>query len=146
MENDHILNRADRNVDLKENHDRYHLKVDDERKYRIDILQKLVEYYVHNHSSLVQQECGQEKVIQDLFEKLYEKTAKDSDGESVIPDPYATWLDTNDSIVGTFDEPCHQRARVVADFIAAMTEPQAIDMHRRLIGDTPGSLQNFIIR
>ena len=30
--------------------------------------------------------------------------------------------------------------------IAMMTEPQAVTLHKRLTGDTPGSLQDEIVR
>jgi len=63
----------------------------------------------------------------------------------VIPSPFRDWLEEENSDID-WPSPIHRCARIVADMIAMMTEPQAVTLHKRLTGDTPGSLQDEIVR
>lgn len=109
-------------------------------KREIGILKQLTFYYVISNPTLSAQQRGEQKVISDLFEDLYKEATSGEVAESAIPTPYRERLldldDTEDA----------KRARIVADLIADLTEPQAIRFHKRLRGESPGSLQDKIIR
>lgn len=106
----------------------------------IRTLQKLTEYYVITDTALAGQQRGQQKILRELFDALYDE-AKNSDRESsAIPEPYVDWFE-NDDIGGA-----EHTARTVADVIASMTERQVLKLHGRLTGDSPGSLEDYIVR
>ena len=123
----------------------YCLYLDRQFREQVWILKKLTFYYVISDSSLVGQQRGQRRIIEELFELLYEESGRDDVDSSAIPSPYDDWLEDENSDVD-WPSPIHQRARIVADMIAMMTEPQAVTLHKRLTGDTPGSLQDEIVR
>lgn len=120
------------------------LHVDRTFEEQVFLLKELTYYYVISDSSLIGQQQGQRRVVEELFDVLFEEAGRDDLESSAIPDPYREWLRED----GTVDwpSPIHKRARIVADMIAAMTEPQAVTLHKRLTGDTPGSLQDEILR
>lgn len=119
------------------------LYVDRSYREQVWLLKELTFYYVINNATLVGQQRGQRRVIEELFDALYEETWQENLNASAIPAPYRDWLRDGDV---DWPTPIHRRARIVADMIATMTEPQAVTLHKRLTGDTPGSLQDAIIR
>lgn len=123
----------------------YHLIVSEELENHIDILQDLTRHYVIQDSTLMGQQRGQRQVIRELFEALYDEAGVDDLGKSAIPTPYSDLLE-NSPEKGGFRNEKEQRARVVADMISSMTEVQVVEYHKRLTGDSPGSLQNEILR
>lgn len=132
-------------LDAEPSDDAYSLSVDLRFREQVWILKELTYYYVISDSSLIGQQRGQRRVIEELYELLFEETGRDDLESSAIPEPYRDWLTDDDPVVD-WPSPIHRRARIVADMIAAMTEPQAITLHKRLTGDTPGSLQDEIVR
>ncbi|APE95419.1 deoxyguanosinetriphosphate triphosphohydrolase family protein [Halodesulfurarchaeum formicicum] len=124
----------------------YHLQISQEAEEQIWLLRQLTDYYVIKDSSLMAQQRGQKKIIKNLFEELLSETAMDDLDQSAIPEPYRSWLGEDSQRAGEFSKEKNQRARVVADMITTMTEPQAIELHDRLLGYNPGALQNHIIR
>lgn len=135
-----------RYVVVEEKEDNVEIVISDVLMQHIDILQQITKYYVIRQPSLMGQQRGQRQLIKELFEALYEEASKSDLSWSAIPKPYRNWLSDDELNIGTFQSPEAERARVVADFIATMTEPQAIELHKRLTGDTPGSLQDEIVR
>lgn len=120
------------------------LHVDRTLKEQVFILNELTYYYVISDSSLIGQQQGQRRVVEELFDVLFEESGRDDLTSSAIPAPYCEWLREDRNV--DWPSPIHKRARIVADMIAAMTEPQAVTLHKRLTGDTPGSLQDEILR
>lgn len=116
------------------------LEIDPKFRREIGILKQLTFYHVISNPTLAAQQHGQEKIIDELFEMLYDESEPEAILSSAIPAPYRDQLgELNDA-----DDP--ERARIIADMIAAMTEPQAVTLHKRLVGHSPGSLQDEIIR
>jgi len=116
------------------------LEIDPKFRREIGILKQLTFYHVISDPTLAAQQHGQEKIIDELFEMLYDESEPGAILSSAIPAPYRDQLgELNDE-----DDP--ERARIIADMIAAMTEPQAVTLHKRLAGHSPGSLQDEIIR
>lgn len=115
-------------------------RVDRKFKLEIEALKRLTEFYVISRPSLVAQQRGQTRVITELFEQLLKEADPEAVQSSAIPTAYREQLEEIE------DNTDPRRARVVADMIASMTEPQAVTLHKRLVGRSPGSLQDQIIR
>lgn len=128
------------------------LDISDEFKQHISILKKLTVYYVITDQTLAAQQEGHLKIIQELFEKIYNAIGEGNIASSVIIEPYQSYVDALLPDVDSEDEISdielngESAARIAADMIAAMTEPQAVRFHQRLQGERPGSLQNEIVR
>ncbi|MDB2225938.1 dNTP triphosphohydrolase [Halorubrum ezzemoulense] len=110
----------------------------DEYKIHIELLKALTEFYVISNPTLMQQQHGQKRVLSELFESLYGEADPKKVTKSAIPMPYRDRLkNLNESGIS--------RTRLVADLISSLTEKQTLRLHKRLCGDSPGSLQNSII-
>lgn len=105
----------------------------------IQVLKELTKYYVIANPTLMQQQRGQRRIIRELFEDLNEEAAKDRFPKSAIPSPFRERLKN-------VEEAAAPRERIIVDMISAMTERQAIALHKRLCGTTPGALHNEILR
>lgn len=118
---------------------------DPESRLTVDLLKQLTWYYVINRPSLAAVQTGQREVVRSLFRRL--KAAADA-AEKSLQDTmrlparlrYQITLAQKDpedlqSVNGNLST---LRARVVADFIASLTEAQAYALHGLLSGD-PGS-------
>ena len=123
----------------------YRLIVSDVLQDHVDILQSLTRHYVIQNTALMGQQRGQRQVVRELFEALFDETGVKNPRDSAIPKPYSDLLQ-QDPEDGGFENGFEQRARIVADMIAGMTEIQAVELHKRLTGDAPGSLHNEILR
>jgi dGTPase len=122
---------------------------DPDSKLTVDLLKQLTWYYVINRPSLAAVQTGQREVIRSLFTRL--KAAADVAERSLqetmrLPARlrYQITLAQKDredlqSVNGNLSV---LRARVVADFIANLTETQAYALHGLLSGD-PGSAANL---
>lgn len=104
----------------------------------ISILKHLTRYYVITNPGLMQQQQGECRVIEELFQDFYEQSDPAIQPKSIIPSPFRERL-------ANYDDRDVPRARFVADLIASLTERQAVMLHQRLRGDTPQSLVNNIL-
>lgn len=136
----------ERYATLHETSDGCELRISDRLDEQLSILQQITKYYVIQQPSLMAQQRGQQQVIRELFNALYEEAGKGDLSWSAIPEPYRDWLETESVYLEGLSTAEERKARAVADFIASMTEPQVIALHKRLTGDNPGSLQNEIVR
>lgn len=91
-------------------------------------------------TALAGQQRGQQNILRELFDAIYEEAEKGNLKSSAIPEPYVDWFE-DDDIGGA-----ERTARTVADVIASMTERQVLKLHGRLTGDSPGSLEDYIVR
>lgn len=121
-----------------------HLQVDDFLKNEVSLLKYMTRYYVIRDNSLAAQQRGQRKVIADLFNIIFNTTipdkANDSENIRILPNQFQERARE----LKKHGEP-KSRSRFVADVITSMTEKQATQMHKRLTGDTPGSLHDQIL-
>jgi dGTPase len=118
-----------------------YFSVDDQLRKEVGVLKFMLIKYVLDNPSLQAQRRGERKVIEDLFEILYDAISPQlNENVDIIHHPFrreAKALKQNGNST--------QRARLVTDIITSMTEQQAIRLHKRLTGDTPGSLQEYIV-
>jgi dGTPase len=112
------------------------VRIEPRLRAEVDLLKALMQYYVFHNPALVTQQFGQRRVISDLFQIYFEAVQVSSKNGSIVPYPFRDYLD---AIKGV-DE--LNRARLVADLIASMTEQQALLLHQRLTGIAPGSIRD----
>lgn len=140
------LGVSDGGVSLQNHNDtKQFLQVDSYLKNEVSLLKHMTRYYVIRDSSLAAQQRGQRKIISELFDVFYGATLPESsdDAESIhiIPNRFQ-------GMAKNVRESCdrEKRIRFVTDVITSLTEKQATQLHKRLIGDTPGSLQDRILQ
>ena len=103
----------------------------------VDILKQLTWEYVITAPSLSTQQYGQRKLIQDLFDTLMNAISESN--FDVFPPRYREFLEDtqSDSVLGNSNR---EYTPTVADYIAGMTEREAIELHQRLTGRALGSI------
>ncbi len=108
-----------------------------ELQMEVDILKQLTWEYVITAPSLSTQQYGQRRLIRDLFSILSEAVSESN--FDVFPPRYREFLDgtQRESENG---ETSLGSERIVADYIAGMTEREAIELHQRLTGRALGSV------
>lgn len=116
----------------------YDLDISPAADQQIEILKHLTRFYVITNADLMQQQQGQARVIEELFNDFYEQAKPDIQPRSIIPSPFRERL-------SNYEDRDVSRARFVADIISSLTEKQAVALHRRLRGDTPRSLVSDIL-
>lgn len=112
------------------------LHVPPERRKEIAMLKQLTWRYVILNPSLTTKQVGQRKIIRDLFETFYQAAVEDE--LDIFPSAY------RELIEAVADG--GKRARLVTDMIAGMTEQQAINIHRKLMGINLGSVLDPVNR
>ena len=106
------------------------LRVDPETALELNILHELTWYYVIRNPSLATQQHGQREVIRTLLE-IFHGAANTPDEMAVFPQPFQELLK---DARGPED-----MTRIVCDYIAGLTERQALNLHLKLTGVRPGS-------
>lgn len=112
------------------------LYIPPELKKEIAMLKQLTWRYVILNPSLTTKQVGQRKIIHDLFETFH--TAAVEAELDIFPAAYRELVKAAGS--------SRERARLVTDMIAGMTEQQAINIHRKLTGINLGSVLDPITR
>lgn len=108
----------------------YHVQIESTKEMEVSLLKGLTWYYVINSPSLVSQRYGQSNLIKSLFTIL-------AQAASILGDRYIFPPYYQEQLALGNDEAA--RLRTVADYIASMSEAQAIEVHQRLTGQSLGS-------
>lgn len=104
------------------------LEIQNDELCEVEALKLLVRVYVIRRPGLAVVQHGQERMIRELFNRYFEASSGDESGDRRIFPPGAKErLEKSD---GSDEE----RARVVIDLIAGMTESGAMKIHQRLEG------------
>jgi dGTPase len=119
---------------------RMRLYRDPTREVEVAVLKRLTWNYVIHNPSLATQQMGHRQIIGDLFELFVNQAANDREQWVLFPWGYRERLEASKS--GDVES---VRKRIAVDYIASMTEQQAIDMHRRITGANPGSALDPIV-
>ncbi len=106
------------------------LKIDEIKRTEVELLKGLTWYYVINSQSLVSQRFGQRALIRSLFD-IFNDAAKTPADVHIFPPLH------QEQLKQASDEA--SQMRIVADYIASMSERQAIELHQRLTGQALGS-------
>jgi dGTPase len=115
------------------------IKINSRFRLEVDFLKELMRHYVFCNPALVAQQYGQRKIIRELFCILFKASEPDSSDRNIIPHPYNELLEESNHSE-------RERARLVTDLIASMTEQQAILFYQRLTGISSGSVRDLIIQ
>lgn len=107
------------------------LHLDNVVRVDVDILKRLLWYYVMDNRALLTLRFGYSALIGELFERLSEAAHGKKRNPKMFPEFYEASLIT--------DEDESNAYRVVADFIASMTEFQVEELYHRMTGMAFGS-------
>lgn len=123
------------------------LDISENLKNEVRLLKYLTEYYVFNDPALVAQQHGHRKVVEELVEILYQATEENSEYMKLVPSPHDERVNAIHNGEYSFEEMSDNtlRARVVSDIIASMSEEQALDLHSRVAGQSPGLITDKIV-
>ena len=113
------------------------VEINPEYEKEVVILKELTWTYVIEAPNLALQRHGQREVISRLFQVYMEATSS-AEERSIFPQYYRDELEAADSV--------KDRKRVVADLIAGMTEPQAVEAYRQSLGAWPSSSLEEVFR
>ncbi len=119
--------------------------------HKVNILKRMTWYYVIHDPRLATLQEGQARVIRELFEYCVDwiKREDENDRAERLPNRLRTiWqlLREDPSTQTTLGDDEKIRARAVADYIACLTEIQAVTLHARVTGAAPdGALGEWLI-
>lgn len=125
------------------------VSVHEEQRLEVKLLKELTWHYVIRNPALAAQQYGQRQVVRDLFGIFLEgSTALPTDWQrNVLPRGFSDVLANLEEQSGESRPLSNDvRVRVAADAVAALTDQQALDMHRRLTGHDPRSVFDPIVR
>lgn len=105
--------------------------IDPDIRLQVDLLKEVTLYYVIDHSRIAGVREGQCEMLRKLF-GIYVEVVDGKRSHALLP---VSIEDRNDSGDGT--------PRLVADFLAGLTERQVIQAYHRLTGITPGPVSYF---
>jgi dGTPase len=118
-----------------------YLQIDEELMNEVSLLKHMTVYYVIEDTALRAQQRGQREVIRNLFKILFDAVdPTNEEDKDIVPNPFRE--DVNQLTPSVSDK---RICRIVTDIITNMTEKQAIQLHKRLTGRSPGSLQERIL-
>lgn len=110
----------------------------------VAMCKELTWHYVINSSALATQRHGQMRVVEDLI-RIYWEAANSRD-RRLLPTAYREHLERAEQGSKNDEEKRMAGVRVVTDMIAGMTDQQALHIHQRLTGSSPGSLLDLFLR
>jgi len=113
------------------------IELNPEYEKEVTILKELTWTYVIEAPNQGLQREGQRSVIKRLFE-VYSDAARSEKTWAIFPPYYREELKDADTPL--------QRTRTVVDLIAGMTEPQAVEAYRQVIGAWPSSSLEDVVR
>ena len=111
------------------------VEIDETLRREMKMLQEFTWHYVIDNPALASQQHGYKLVIQGLFKFLLD--AIDEDRWTLFPPGVSELIKTADR--------SDANVRIVADFIASMSEPQAVELFQRLSGISMGSFLKNIL-
>jgi dGTPase len=107
----------------------WELVIDPVIRIEVELLKSLLWFYMSDNRQLLSLRFGYAMLIESLFEHL--DTAIQRQAFNIFPEYFREELESCADDGGVY--------RVIADFIASLTEAQAVDLHHRLSGIVPGS-------
>jgi dGTPase len=102
--------------------------IPDSDRIETTLLKQLTWHYVIENPSLAIQQFGFKKVIKDLFQVYNDKK-----NDRLVPP--LLWFTRDDNA---------SQARIAADIVSSMTDSQALNLHKRLFGISPGSVSEWL--
>lgn len=128
-----LIGRYVRSVTLADNEEGRAVMIGKESAVEVRLLKQIARHYVIGLPALHAQQYGQRKVVRDLFEIFL---TEGKSGKSKLFPARLRYI---------WDEE-NEPPRLAADCIAALTENEAYQLHRRLTGIESGSILDPIVR
>lgn len=125
-----------------------YVRIKKTQRHEVMILKQMTWQYVINNPALASVQQGQVRIVRDLFRDLV-KWLEDEGNPRRLPTRLRRiWHDfeENAEMREAYPKDGMMRARVVADYIAFLTEDQAIDLHGRLRGTVERSVLEGWVR
>jgi len=118
-----------------------YLRVENDLRDEVSLLKQMTVYYVIGDPALRTQQRGQREIISTLFDVLHDAIAPYEDEDpDIIPNPAREEVN---ELSHDADE--KDVCRIACDIITSMSEKQAVQMQKRLTGDSPGSIRERIV-
>ena len=102
----------------------------------VAVLKQITRDYVIGNPSLMAQQHGQKRILEDLFNEIFEAIDESNAVPKFLPIRLRYLREIADN----------QNARFVADCVATLSEREAIGLHGRLFGTATGSVLDPIVR
>lgn len=120
------------------------LRVSGKIKNEIEMLKQLPWHYVIHHPGLATLQEGHTRVIEELFDLLLLWVTKAERRDELFRLPIRLQDLYNVTLVeegrDEYQDDLARRGRAVADYVASLTEDQALDLHARLMGASGASV------
>lgn len=125
------------------------LSISDDLWHEVNMLKQLTWHYVINSPDLATIQEGQKRTIRGLFDYLVEWALKESNRDR-LPTRFRETLrslrDDDEAKAVLADSPAKLAARAAADYIASLTESQALELYGRLFGTSRSSILHGWVR
>lgn len=121
-------------IPLSDSIRKWDMVIDETRRSEVRVLKSLLNFYVLDAPSLKSVRHGYVNLIKQLFDILFDVVDNGTSQHGVLPTYVRDWIDEGIS-----------SARVVADFIASMSDIQVISYYRRLTGMSFGDSFDVIV-
>ena len=118
------------------------VKMAHRKKMNLFIFKQLIWHYVIENADLATQQYGQRRIVRELFNIFHCEAAEKR--LKLFPASHREPLERIANECGPHTD--KERIRIVTDFIAGMTDQQAISMHQRLTGVSLGTFMNSVMR
>ena len=115
-------------LNVPSNNSQKYATIPENERFETELLKHFTRHYVIENPSLAIQQFGFKKVIKDLF-KIY--TNEKNDG--LVPP--LLWFKRDKNV---------SQERIAADIVSSMTDSQALNLHKRLFGISPGSVSEWL--
>jgi dGTPase len=120
------------------------LKIDPLVDLRMRFLQGLVWEFVINNPRLATQQQGQRQIIRTLFAIYKEAVETGKKGRRLLPPAFYRLMDMMTAHRLEAHDTAPSVGRLAVDIVASFTDQQAHVLYRRLTGNTPGSVHDFL--
>ena len=122
-------------VQLEYHHGRFRITIEKKRRAEIFMLKQLTWHYVIKNPALAMQQHGQRRIIRELFDTFYLAGT-----EAANPDLFPVSVrELLPALPASETESKQSLTRIIIDFIASLSEEQAISTHHRVYGIALGS-------
>jgi len=101
---------------------------------------QLTWFYVIKRPGLATQQHGQRLIVRNLYEAHCKAALEDSD-LTIFPAGFREAIEQ--ALAAKTDDAPAQVRRIIVDYIAGMTESQAVSLYRRLTGVSFGSILDY---
>ena len=123
-------------VQLEQHDSRFQITIDKRRRAEIFMLKQLTWHYVIKNPALAMQQNGQRRIIRELFDAFYLAGTNGEANPDLFPISVRELLP---ALPAKEIEGIKALTRTIIDFIASLSEEQAVATHHRIYGIALGS-------